>query len=206
MTEQPEKPRPTLSSILTAMQMFDEAIVIDFDSAEVVAGDLKDKVDAIKVVIDRLEFQAEWCRQKADPFMKSAYALERNVKRLREYVLYQMQQGEFDTLPGNTYRAQLQNNPPSLELTQPECSALDYQRYPNYVKQIRFYEWDKTAIKDALISKRRDVIEECATSGVPAPNDRSFTAEAIPFAKLAIGQQLRFYVNLPEGTKKGKKA
>jgi hypothetical protein len=174
----PEKPKITLEALLATMQLFDEGMAIDFDPAQVV-GDLKDKVDAVKSVIDRMEFQAEWARQKADPFMKAAYSLEKKVERLKEYVRYSMEKNGFQELPGNTFRAQLQKNAPSLEVTQPECSAIDYSKWPNYCKQIRYYEWDKAAIKSALLDKAE-----------------------LPFAKLHVGTHVRFYINPPaEGAK-----
>lgn len=200
----PEKPKPTLAAILAAMQIFDEAVAVDFDPAEVV-GDLRDKVDAIKRVIDRLDFQAEWCRQQAEPFLKAAKALESNVGRLRDYVLYHMQEGLFTELPGNQYRAVLQNNPPSLELLGTGCSKLDFERYPNYVEHVDHFRWKNAEIRDALISKRNDLREECESNGLEAPNSRTFRSESLPFAQLRISQRLRFLPNPPEGAKKGKK-
>lgn len=176
-----EAPKVTLDALLTAMQLFDQGLAVKFDP-ETVVGDLREKVDAIKTVIDRLEFQAEWAKQQAAPFMEVYYAVQKNVERLKEYVRYSMEKNGFQELPGNKYRVQLQDNPPALEITRPEATAMDYQKYPSYCKQIRFYEWDKPAIKAALLDKHE-----------------------FPFAKLSRGKHCRFYVNPPaDGTKQKK--
>lgn len=202
-TQFQEKPKPTLSTILAAMQLFDDAVVVEFDPAEIV-GDLKDKIDSIKRVVDRLEFQAEWYREQAEPFMRSAYAVERNVKRLKEYVTYHMQTGHYSELPGHVFRAQLQTNAPALEID-PDCTANEYAKWPDYVTPIRRYEWNEKAVKETLAAKRKQLLDEAEQQGVELAKHGTFSSEDIPFARLNIGQHVRFYMQPPEGTKKGKK-
>lgn len=190
------KPKVTLAELLAAMQEFDLGLpAVDFDPQEL-ANTLKDKVDDVKHVLDRLEFQAMWFRQQADPFMQAAYTLERNTKRLKDYVTFNMQVNEFEALPGNTHVMRLQNNPPALEITEQECTAMHFMKYQSYAKYVWRYEWDEKAIKDVLVSKRKDELEK--HPNLPVPKDRTFSVPEIPFAKLKFGQHIRFSLKKPE--------
>ncbi len=186
----PEKPKVRLIDLLRLMTDFDNAVAQDFNPEEIV-GDLRDKVDDIKHVLDRLEGQERWCRDRAAPFQKAAQAIARNRERLKNYVVWAMQQEHFQAVPGNEWKARLQDNPASLEMLQPEPTALDYRDYPDYVEPIRRYEWKTSAIKEAL-----------------AAGKLTFGEEKKPFAKLNIGQHVRFDINPPakiEGKKGARK-
>lgn len=163
----------TLGELLIMLSQADDGLSsVDFDPATVV-GDVKDKVDAIKTVVDRLEFQESWCRQQAKPFQDAALVLANNRKRLLAYVVHAMGTQGFEQLPGRQFQAKLQDNPPALEVMT-EATALDAAKYPAYCEQIRFYQWNNGAIKTAL----KDGAE-------------------LPFAKLTRGKRVAFSINKP---------
>ncbi len=192
MTEEIEKPKMSLEALLTTIQAFDDGMVANIDPAQVV-GELKDKVDAIKSVLDRLKFQAQWCAQQAEPFVKAGQACKNNMERLREYVTFVMKTKEFTELPGNAFKVVMHDNQPSLEIMKTECDAIDFMQYPAYVEQIRRYEWNKEAIKTALVTARNALIEKAPS----AANLRTFGIPALPFAVLTIDSHFKIQINKP---------
>lgn len=197
-----EAPKQTLAELLRQLTEADEAVAVAMDPAQII-GDLRSKVDAIKSVIDRLKFQEEWCRQQAAPFMDAAHACKTNRERLNDYVAFTMRANNFLELPGNAFRIKMQNNPASLIITKiTEADAQDFEKYPNYVRMVRYYEFDKNAIKTALIDKLKTVQE---TEGEPRVPRAEFADPSIPMAKLTLGTHPRYYVSKPELPPKEKK-
>ncbi len=192
MDEDEPKPKMSLEALLTTIQAFDDGMMTDIDPAQIV-GDLKDKVDAIKSVLDRLKFQALWCAQQAEPFVKAGQACKNNMERLREYVTFVMKTKEFEELPGNAFKVVMHDNQPSLEIIKIECDATDFQKYPTYVNQVRRYEWNKEAIKTALVDARDKLLAKDPAAAAA----RIYYNDTIPFAKLTIDSHFKIQINKP---------
>lgn len=195
-------PKHSLADLLRLLSESDEALAINIDPAQVV-GDLKDKVDAIKVVLDRLKFQETWCRQRAAPFLSAAQSCKSNHDRLKEYVAFTMSANGFEELPGATQRIKMQRSPPSLAFTQPEANVVDFVKYPTYVTMHRsYYTWNTSEVETALKDKMAQQLDDETMKTI-----REFSDPSIPFAKLTFGSHPRFYLNkpaeLPPKKKKG---
>lgn len=194
------------------MQEFDEQLAIPVDMAELELPEekspaelrelLMSKIDGYKFVIDRLDKEAEFFREQAAPLLETAASLERESKGIAKLLAFVMQRMGFDELPGTLWRAQLQDNgTPTLELTEPECTVFDYEKYPNYVRMIRRYEWDTEAIRTALVDGRKAAKAAAEAEKLPAPRGE-FRLPSLPVAKIIVGRHVRFWANK---TKKGKK-
>lgn len=147
----------------------DDLLPEEFDPAEVV-GDIKDKVDAIKWRIDNWEATAKMIEEEyIRPMQQKKASLLGKVERLKDYVKHQMIVNEFEKLPGEMFRVQVQNSPKSVE-TKENADARMYLNYPELVVQEVTYRWNKTALKDSMES-----------------------GEAYTFAELKSNKHIRFY-------------
>jgi hypothetical protein len=201
------KPKRRLIDLLKLLSDADAEALTEFDPAEVV-GELKDKIDAIYEISQRLEQVESWNRLQAEPFLQFAKRAKSNRERLREYVTYAMQSEKFDVLPGLRFKAVMQPNPPALVVMQSEPTALDFKNLPQYVRVVRRYEWDTAAIKDALLLKAR----ELAGPEADITDEHHEQAAVALFgevavARITVGKHVRFRPNPPAvlESKKGAK-
>jgi hypothetical protein len=201
----PAAPRMTLEMILQAMQNFDEQLVLPIEKGELQLPEgkspeelrtlLMSKIDGYKFIIDRLDSEAKFFREQAAPLMSTAYTLEKEADGVAKLLTFVMQKMGFDELPGTAWRAALQDNgTPAFEITQTECTAFDFQKYPSYVKQVRHYEWDQAAIRTALIDARKAAKAIAEASKLPAPRGE-FRIPTLPMAKLTVGRHMKFWPN-----------
>lgn len=184
----------TLRELTAALASADEDLAFgDFDPEQVV-GEIKEKVDAIKAVLDRMEVVSGWLDEQAKPLLKQARTLGKNAERLHKYVAEQMRANGFDSLPGNVWKVRLKENQPSL-IVEREPTALDFQKWPNLVKMQRYYEWDNAALKQFILDADPDT-----EWGAKLLND-------LP-ARVIRKLKIEFRANIPEQLepkKRGKK-
>jgi hypothetical protein len=162
----------TLREILDRFKMIDDDLPPeDFDPA-VVVGDVKDKVDAIKWRIDSWEAEAEAVGDWIKALSLRQRSLAAKAEKLSSYLKQQMIENEFQKLPGNIWRAQVQRIADKVEILK-EAGAEDVlsDTAAPFVKQVINYTWDKKAIADALKE-----------------------GKALPFAYAKENKSLRFYV------------
>lgn len=165
----------TLAEILSILGNLDLVSETSIEiKPEEILGDLKDKVDAIYTVLERLEREADRLDSIAEDFKLAARRVKENRERLKEYVRFTMTAQGFEKLPGNHWRLQLQKTAPSLAVER-EATADDLLANPNLVKRTVSYAWDKNAVK-----------EHIAAGG-------SFGC-----GKLVEGKTVRFYINRGE--------
>ncbi len=139
----------TLEEILARLSDLDNAQVnVEFDP-ENIAGELNEKVDAIKIVLDRLQGESARLRVCAEEFARAAKTVENNAERLKEYVLYAMQQNGFEKLPGKLWRLQVQKAAPAL-VTEYSPTAETMLEMPSFVERKVGYSWNKEQIKEHL--------------------------------------------------------
>lgn len=141
----------------------------EFDPAKVV-GDCKDKVDAIKWKIDSWEAEANAINNWIKALVDRRNALGGKSDKLAKYLKEQMLEHGFQKLPGNIWRAQVQNIADKVELLRlPEAKDV-LSEFGDLVRQKIDYSWDKRATADKLKS-----------------------GEKLPFAYLQPNKSLRFY-------------
>lgn len=128
----------------------DEAVEgVELDLSEVF-GDIKDKTDAIKFVIDSIEANAAALKEKwINPLVRKHRAMENEVQRIKDYVKTQMQENGHEKLPGHAFQAALQRGKPSVVCSN-EPGPSDFLAYPDFVVQHVNYSFNKDAIKTAI--------------------------------------------------------
>lgn len=165
----------TLTELLAALSNLDEAPAVEFDPTQIV-GDLKDKVDAIKKVLVRLELEHGRLLGLQCEIGKAAGQVGRNIDRLEDYLAFAMRSQGFDKLPGTMWRVQFQNSAPALEVER-DATADDLIETPALVSRTVKYAWKKDEIKSYIAA-----------------------GNTFQHGKIVQGQHLRFYIN-KEGSK-----
>lgn len=177
----------TFEGLLSMLSTSDDALVM-VDPVAIV-GELRGKVDSIKFVIDHLEALSAYYKKRIEPLTVKKRACDANIESLKRYVAEQMVKHNFDKVPGDEWRIQLQPNPPALEILEPATEA-HRDLFPEYTETVTEIRWRQGKLKDDLLS------------GV-------LPADSCPFAKIRQGSHARFYVHTPERlplAKKEKKA
>lgn len=140
----------TLRDLLQKMSDIDNDMVADIDPGELV-GEIRGKVDSIKHVIDRLESFAGFLKDRIEPLAKARSSVTKNIKRLEEYVKFQMQMQSLERLPGEEYYIRLIEKQERL-VFQAQPDAADALRYPDYVQISRVFSWNEEKIHNDLLS------------------------------------------------------
>ena len=78
----------------------------------------EDKVENTAKVIRQLEAQAEAIRFEARRLDNRARAMEKNAKRLKEYLQEELERTGKTKVKGNLFTIGVQNNPPSVRLVE----------------------------------------------------------------------------------------
>lgn len=150
-----------LIACMAAIDQVDELPPIDFAG---LAADLRDKVDNLHYVIQRMEAVAAFLKDYTAPYDKKRRAIERAREQLREYVARSMR-GDFlpedqrqciEQVPGDVYFVRLRDSPPSFNITR-QPTARDYERYGDkYVEMRRSYVWRSDVVKETLLARPRN--------------------------------------------------
>lgn len=93
----------------------------------------EDKVENTAKVIRQLEAQAEAIRFEARRLDNRARAMEKNAKRLKEYLQEELERTGKTKVKGSLFTIGVQNNPPSLEVLDERKIELDYFNHPEPV-------------------------------------------------------------------------
>ncbi len=141
----------TFDEILERLSNLDNAAEeIPLEVWEQTATDLEQKVDAIKVVLDRLALEATRLEEAAEEFKGAARAITRNADRLADRVRWTMEAREVDKLPGKLYRLRLQASAPSV-VTDREATEMDISIWgEDLVRKKTTWSWDKKALLEKL--------------------------------------------------------
>lgn len=159
----------SLDELLLALSSLDDAATLEFDPAQIV-GDLKGKVDAIHTVIGRLDAEQDRLAGIASQFSKAAAGVYNNARRLEAYLLASMQKHNYEKLPGELFRVQVQSGADALDVER-NPSADDYVKDPDLVTRKVSYAWNKDKAKEKLLA-----------------------GESLPDMKLKPVKYLRWYV------------
>lgn len=138
----------TLAEILIALNDLDNAPTVEFDPHEIKEA-LHDKIDAVRAVVGRLKNESARLSEDAEMLEKASRAVERNADRLKQMVLWNMDQQGFEKLPGHLFRAQIITGAPSVKIVE-EASAELALAFPEFIERKVTFQWSKAKIKEAL--------------------------------------------------------
>jgi hypothetical protein len=120
-----------------------------------VIGDIRNKVDNIKQIIDMMYDEAARFKRYELEMKKKGTTATRAAERLEGYVLNSLEAHNTTFELGNVWTAKIREGKYVNTTRDPE--PLDLMLFPNLVKTS--YSWDKRAIKDTLVEKPLDFAE-----------------------------------------------
>jgi hypothetical protein len=141
--------RMTFQEMLSALEAMDTGVItLSEPEQQQLRSLLLRKVDNLRMVTreweDAAKRHADFARDHSDK--KKVY--ENKVERLNSYIVYAMQSGGFDVLPGNECVVKLSRSE-RTETLQPATEE-HLKSYPSFVKQKIDFVWIKDPIKKAI--------------------------------------------------------
>lgn len=136
----------TLFEALQKLLDFDDQDEIDLNAHLEAITATRDKVDKYKFVIDQLELQAGFWKEKARDATKQASRLEKAVESIKERLIAGMKIYESPELIGYEYKVKLYTHP-KVEIKR-EPTTNDLLTHDLFLRSK--LEWDKKRILEAL--------------------------------------------------------
>lgn len=158
----------SLNELTNILSMIDDDLAPEEFEVEEIVGEIRDKVDAIKWRIDSWlahadAIQKEWI----DPLTTRKRALEGKAQRLKDYCAWVMAKDQLTALPGHAFSLQLRQS--TAVETEVSPGPKEAMEMPVYCKSRVTYQWDKSAIAEALKAGKE-----------------------LPFAKLKVNKHVLF--------------
>jgi hypothetical protein len=139
---------------------------MDMTELEDTLGSVKDKVDGIFEVLDKLDSESERMGRLAKSFSVRKKALDNQTKRLKQYVLYSMDMDGTTCLFGETHKIGLHSRK-SMKVKDIEVDSELFMEYPEVIT--REYRFEKNVLKDkykADPKKYEELMEESETKHI----------------------------------------
>jgi len=130
----------------------EESLSCEDTNLEEVLGDIRNKVDNIKQIIDMMYDEATRFKRYELEMKKKVSVATRAAERLEGYVLRSLEAHNTTFELGNLWTAKIREGRYVNTTRDPE--PLDVLLHPKLVKTV--YSWDKRAVKDALIEQPLD--------------------------------------------------
>ena len=116
-----------------------------FDTLESMSGELESKATNVGFVIRNLEGMADQIKQAEDAMKKRRQSIDNQVKRLKAYLLANLQTAGISKVESPYFVLSVRNNPESVVVD------AEIQIPPDYMREIpATYEPDKNLIKQAI--------------------------------------------------------
>jgi len=132
--------------------------IVEMDEEEfgLLVGDIRDKIDSIKYVLDTIELEAE----KFASYKVEMAAREKRLKscaeRLKKYVALSLEKHDTKFELGTIWKAQIRESK-SVSILANDPTTNDLLKYAKYDFIKTKMEWSKTAIKKELEKGNSDV-------------------------------------------------
>jgi hypothetical protein len=123
----------------------DEVTTDEIDWEDVL-GQIGEKVDGIKAIVDKMGFQVKWLESEIKSLQERKSQVTRNLENLKAYVNDTMAGNNFEAIPGKKWIVKTKKNPPAISVGR-EASVEDWEKYEKYVKRKLEYTWVKDALK-----------------------------------------------------------
>jgi hypothetical protein len=130
----------------------EESLSCEDTNLDEVLGDIRNKVDNIKQIIDMMYDEAARFKRYEAEFKKRSQVATRAAERLEGYVLSSIEAHGSTFELGNLWTAKIREGRYVNTTRDPE--TLDLMLYPKLIKTT--HVWDKRAVKDALIEQPLD--------------------------------------------------
>lgn len=158
------EPNMSLFKIMALLDDFDAGIInLSPEQIAEINSQLKQKPDNCRLYLDALEDQASRQKAYAAEHTKRAKAIENRAENFKQYHLVECfrTDGKIDItkkISGEKYTIWLKKSEP-VEISEnfEKPDALTMTKYPGFVRKKETYEWDKTAIKEALSNDTHEI-------------------------------------------------
>lgn len=130
------------------------------DELEILLGDIAQKVDNIKFVIDTFEIEAERFKKYKEQMAQRQKSLENVAERLKGYVIRCLESHGTSFERGSLWNARIRENKRIETLKEPDAMTA-MELIPKFSGIIKTsYVWDKTNLKKILESDHDMVLDD----------------------------------------------
>lgn len=133
----------TLNTLLTSLREAEDGL-IEIDLKEVL-GSIKGKVDNTFEVLDRLESDSERMGKMAKAVQARKKSIDNQIKRLKDYVQFSMEEDGTTELLGETHKLKLYSRK-GFKVKSQEVDSELFMKYPEVIT--REYSFQKTILKE----------------------------------------------------------
>lgn len=147
----------SLNDILTALTAQDNGdLVLTEAGQKELAAKLVDKVDNCRFYIDNLNAQSKTIREVYIKELQRAIKINaKEVKRLKDYIVWAMNINGFKKLPGNMFSLSLARKDRLTMVDEAFTKPTDaiYEQFKEFVTRTVTYKWNVAAITKAIKAK-----------------------------------------------------
>lgn len=133
----------TLNSLLTSLREAEDGL-IEIDLKEVL-GSIKGKVDNTFEVLDRLESDSERMGKMAKAVQARKKSIDNQIKRLKDYVQFSMEEDGTTELLGETHKLKLYSRK-GVKVKDQEIDSTLFLAFPEVIT--RTYAFEKNVLKE----------------------------------------------------------
>jgi hypothetical protein len=134
------------------------------DEYAAIVGKVGDKVDALRVVISKLEAESDRLKCIKTEFEKAQRTVEKNLDRLKKFIVETMVKSELRVVNGEKFKLQIVERD-SIDWKLPEITSDIViklgSKYPGVIRVTR--EWNKNDLKSVIEKQNPDEIKEFYT-------------------------------------------
>lgn len=141
---------PSLWQLQDRLLEFEEMINSSESDLTEILGEIAQKIDNIKQMIDVFEFEAERFKMYRDEMGARQKSLEKAAERLKGYVASSLERHGTTFERGNIWIAKLRENKRVETFCDPEAKDMLKLAQAGIFCIKTNFTWDKTAIKEAL--------------------------------------------------------
>lgn len=153
-----EEKKDSLWSLQNRLVELEDDINADETDLSELIGEIADKVDGIKYVIDIFEKEAERFKQYKEQMAERQKSLEKAAGRLKSYVVKCLESHGSTFEKGNIWTVKIREFS-KIDMFRDAPDAADVMNLGLKYNVIRTkYEWDKTALKELLSDPAHDML------------------------------------------------
>lgn len=131
-------------------QQDDAQLMYTLDEIKILMDFMIQKVDGCAQYADTLEDHAARARDYARKFTDIARQCEARYEKFLSYIKQAMERHGFEKLPGDAFQVAIRQNPVAVITYRSPTADDALSELERYIKTKISYEWDKTAIKEAM--------------------------------------------------------
>lgn len=163
MKENEVEKKPSLWELQDRLLEFEDMINAEEADLSAILGDIAQKVDNIKQMIDVFEFESKRFKEYRDQMSARSKSLDSAAERLKSYVATCLERHDSTFEKGNMWVVKLRDNKKVETFADPEVKDVLRLAKAGLSCVRTTYQWDKLALKELLSRDDRDpIIDEYA--------------------------------------------